>query len=57
MVGVPFGLIDLRSEAQFASALKSDIHEGASVKAGARRVRDSPNIHSASPAQAGRHEK
>jgi hypothetical protein len=24
MVGVPFGLIDLRSEAQFASALKSD---------------------------------
>jgi len=24
MVGVPFGLIDLRSEAQFASALRPD---------------------------------
>jgi hypothetical protein len=34
----------------------SDIHEGASVKTGARRDRDFPNIHSASPALAGRHE-
>jgi len=25
MVGVPFGLIDLRSEAQFASALRADM--------------------------------
>jgi len=38
------------------SALKSDIHEGASVKTGARRDRDFPDIHSASPAAAGRHE-
>jgi hypothetical protein len=51
-----FGLLDLRSEAEVASALKSDIHEEAFVKAGARRVRDFPNIHSASPALAGRHE-
>jgi len=32
MVGVPLGLIDLRSEAEFASALRTDIHEEASVK-------------------------
>src|SRR5262249_55586201 len=37
-------------------AFRSDIHEGASVKTGARRVRDFPNIHPASPASAGRHE-
>jgi hypothetical protein len=34
----------------------SDIHEGASVKTGARRDRDFPNLHSASPASAERQE-
>ena len=34
--------------------LRSDIHEEAFVKAGARRVRDFPNIHSASSAAAER---
>ena len=50
------GAIDLRAQTQIPSVLRSDIHEGASVKAGARRDRDFPNIHSASPAKAGRHE-
>jgi methyl-accepting chemotaxis protein len=36
--------------------LRSNIHEEAFVKAGARRVRAFPNIHSASPTAAGRHE-
>jgi hypothetical protein len=35
---------------------RSDIHEEASVKAGARRAREFPNIHSASSADAERHE-
>ena len=34
----------------------SDIHEEASVKTGARRARDFPDIHSASSAVAERHE-
>src|SRR5271165_563532 len=38
------------------SALRSDIHEEASVKTGARRSRDFPDIHSASSALAERHE-
>jgi hypothetical protein len=37
-------------------ALRSDFHEEASVKTGARRWRDFPNIHSASSAMAERHE-
>ena len=36
---------------------RSDIHEEASVKTGARRSRDYPDIHSASPAIAERHER
>ena len=56
MVGVPFGLNDRGYKAQVRNLLRTDIHEGASVKAGARRDRDFPNIHSASPASAGRHE-
>jgi hypothetical protein len=39
------------------SARRSDIHEEASVKAGARRSRDFTDIHSASSAMAGRHEQ
>jgi hypothetical protein len=39
------------------SALKTDIHEGALVKTRARRVRDFPDIHSASSAAAERHER
>src|SRR5262249_47374116 len=42
---------------RMSCVLRSDIHEGAAVKAGARRVRDFPDIHSASPAAAGRHER
>src|SRR5262245_27949699 len=30
---------------QFSSALRSDVHEEASVKTGARRSRDFPDIH------------
>jgi hypothetical protein len=37
-------------------ALRSDVHEEASVKTGARRSRDFPDIHSASSATAERHE-
>src|SRR5262249_48741432 len=33
------------------------LHEEASVKTGARRLRDFPDIHSASAAQAARHER
>ena len=36
--------------------LRSDIHEEVSVKTGARRARDFPDIHSASSAAAERHE-
>jgi hypothetical protein len=36
---------------------RTDIHEEASVKTGARRLRDFPDIHSASAAQAARHER
>jgi hypothetical protein len=36
---------------------RSDIHEEASVKTGARRSRDYPDIHSASSAKAERHER
>ena len=38
-------------------AHRSDIHEEASVKTGARRLRDFPDIHSASSAMAERHER
>jgi hypothetical protein len=38
-----------------ASAHRSDVHEEASVKTGARRWRDFPDIHSASSAKAERH--
>jgi hypothetical protein len=38
-------------------ALRSDVHEEASVKTGARRSRDFPDIHSASSATAERHER
>ena len=51
-----FGLIDRTAQYPLCNLLRSDIHEGASVKAGARRDRDFPDIHSASPAAAGRHE-
>ena len=37
-------------------ALRSDVHEEASVKTGARRLRDFPDIHSASSVVAERHE-
>ena len=40
-----------------ASALRSAVHEEASVKTGARRLRDFPDIHSASSAMAERHER
>jgi hypothetical protein len=43
-------------QADVGGARRSDIHEGAAVKAGAGRARDFPDIHSASPAEAGRHE-
>ena len=39
------------------NARRSDIHEEPPVKTGARRVRDFPDIHSASPAAAERHER
>ena len=51
-----FGLIDRTAQYPLCNLLRSDIHEGASVKAGARRDRDFPNIHSASSANAERHE-
>jgi hypothetical protein len=50
-----FGPTDLRAQAEVPSVLRSDIHEEASVKTGARRLRDFPDIHSASAAQAARH--
>ena len=51
-------LMDGRPTRASQSALRAraDIHEEASVKTGARRLRDFPDIHSASPAAAGRHE-
>jgi hypothetical protein len=39
-----------------ACALRSDVHEETSVKTGARRLRDFPDIHSPSSALATRHE-
>src|SRR5215471_9725570 len=39
----------------WSRALRSDVHEEASVKTGARRLRDFPDIHSASSAWAERH--
>src|SRR6516164_1207776 len=39
-----------------SSMLRSDVHEEASVKTGARRSRDFPDIHSASSAMAERQE-
>src|SRR5215207_3881885 len=39
------------------SVRRSDVHEEASVKTGARRLRDFPDIHSASSAMAERHER
>jgi hypothetical protein len=41
------------AQGNLRNLLRSDIHEGASVKTGARRLRDFPNIHSASPAWRG----
>src|SRR5262245_15518309 len=52
-----FGHLDLRAQADLPSALRTDIHEEASVKTGARRVRDCPDIHPASAANAARHER
>jgi hypothetical protein len=52
-----FGHLDMRAQAERPSARRPDIHEGASVKTGARRDRDFPNIHSASSANAERHER
>ena len=49
-------LLDRRAQAMDRSAHRADIHEGTSVKIGARRDRDVPNIHSASSATAERHE-
>ena len=46
----------MRAQAEVPSAHRSDIHEGAAVKTRARRVRDFPDIHSASSAKAERHE-
>src|SRR5215469_10009701 len=43
--------------AGIANALRSDVHEEASVKTGARRLRDFPDIHSASSATAEHHER
>jgi hypothetical protein len=40
-----------------ACARRSDVHEEASVKTGARRWRDLPDIHSASSAMAEHHER
>src|SRR5215475_13803231 len=42
---------------EWSCALWSDVHEEASVKPGARRLRDFPDIHSASSAKAERHER
>ena len=52
-----FGLLDLRAQGEVPSARRSDIHEEAFVKTGAGRLRDFPDIHSASAAQAARHER
>jgi hypothetical protein len=49
--------LDRSDQAKSRSAPRSDIHEEVSVKAGARRVRDCPDIHSASSAEAERHER
>src|SRR6185436_19064795 len=45
----------IKSESS-SCAHRSDIHEEDSVKTGARRKRDFPNIHSASSVSAERHE-
>jgi hypothetical protein len=51
------GFLDRRAQANLRKLLRSDIHEGATVKTGARRSRDFPDIHSASSAIAERHER
>jgi hypothetical protein len=51
-----FGGIDRRGQANLPNLRRSDTHEGGSVKTRARRDRDFPNMHSASPALAERHE-
>src|SRR5262249_49575853 len=52
-----FGLIARWAQGSLCNLLRSDIHEEASVKTRARRLRDYPDIHSASAAQAARHER
>ena len=47
---------DRRAYANLHDLRRTDIHEEASVKTGARRSRDFPDIHSASSAIAERHE-
>jgi hypothetical protein len=47
----------LRRKKPRPCARRSDIHEEAFVKTGARRLRDFPDIHSASAAAAARHER
>jgi len=51
------GLFDRRAKGNLRKLLRSDIHEEAFVKTGARRLRDYPDIHSASAARAARHER
>ena len=46
-----------RAESSSTCLVRSDAHEDASVKTGARRLRDFPDIHSASSAKAERHER
>src|SRR5262249_11134667 len=51
------GHIGRRAQINLCILLRSAIHEEPSVKTGARRLRDFPDIHSASSAAAERHEK
>jgi hypothetical protein len=49
------GVSPSESSRRRCCALRSDVHEEASVKIGARRCRDFPDIHPASSAKAERH--
>ena len=49
--------LKLDNSLRISKCHSSDVHEEASVKTGARRLRDFPDIHSASSASAERHER
>src|SRR5262249_1622210 len=50
------GVFTLPTNREPRCARRSDVHEETPVKTGARRLRDFPNIHSASSAMAEHHE-